>query len=209
MMPGFLIFTELPYFASYITRQWASFGLKANFGMLSLAMLLLGNSILGRLNQQATSQHVLGLNNWLFVFAIGILVMVVAVINLICVGAPSLTCLHPRLTMSCRAFYCETGWMAAQLAKHVILGRMYLLWMFLLSRHLEVSRCAAIVVCDRCGFTRLMGKRWPPFLVRWKHENRCMSYQEVTYSFHMKFMKKLIEVAKLGIRLFYDDGKLA
>ena len=109
MMLGFLIFTELPYSASYLTRQWASFGLKANFGTLSLAMILLGNSILGNLNQQATRQRSLGLNNWLFVFAIGILIIVVAVINLICVGAPSLMYLHLRLTMSCRAVYCETG----------------------------------------------------------------------------------------------------
>ena len=91
--------------------------------------------------------------------------------------------------------------MAAQLAKFVILGRMHLPRMVFLSRHFEVSTCATIVVCDRYGFTRLMVKRWLPCVVRWKRENRCMSYQEVTNSFDMNLMrKKLIGVAKVDIK---------
>ena len=56
--------------------------------------------------------------------------------------------------------------MVAQLVKFIILVRMYLPRTVFLSRHFEVSTCGTIVVCGRCGFRRLMGKRWLLFVVR-------------------------------------------
>jgi hypothetical protein len=58
--------------------------------MLGVAMLLLGNTILGNLNKQATSQKNLGLPFWRIVIASGIVVIVMGVINLfaVCLERP-------------------------------------------------------------------------------------------------------------------------
>ena len=53
--------------------------------MLGVSMLLLGNTILGNLNKQATSQKNLGLPFWRIVIASGIVVIVMGAINLLAV----------------------------------------------------------------------------------------------------------------------------
>jgi hypothetical protein len=58
--------------------------------MLGVSMLLLGNTILGNLNKQATSQKNLGLPFWRIVIASGIVVIVMGAINLfaVCLERP-------------------------------------------------------------------------------------------------------------------------
>jgi hypothetical protein len=53
--------------------------------MLAVAMLLLGNTILGNLNKQATSEQNLGLPFWRLVIASGIIVIIMGTINLFAV----------------------------------------------------------------------------------------------------------------------------
>lgn len=54
--------------------------------MLGIAMIFLGNSILGNLNKQATSQESLGLPFWRLVIASGIIVLVMGPVNLLAVS---------------------------------------------------------------------------------------------------------------------------
>ena len=54
--------------------------------MLGVAMIFLGNSILGNLNKNATSQKSLGLPFWRLVIAAGIIVFTMGFINLFAVG---------------------------------------------------------------------------------------------------------------------------
>lgn len=86
MSAAFLIVTELPLFKSYIARNWPLFSHKSGFVMLGVAMLLLGNTILGNLNKQATSQKNLGLPFWRIVIASGIVVIIMGTINLFAVS---------------------------------------------------------------------------------------------------------------------------
>lgn len=83
---GFLIVTELPLFKTYISRNWPLFSYRSSFVMLGVAMVFLGNSILGNLNKQATSQKSLGLPFWRLVIASGIIVLVMGPINILTVS---------------------------------------------------------------------------------------------------------------------------
>ncbi|KIW60796.1 hypothetical protein PV05_00983 [Exophiala xenobiotica] len=83
IMSGFLIVTELPLFKTYISRNWPLFSYRSSFVMLGVAMVFLGNSILGNLNKQATSQKSLGLPFWRLVIASGIIVLVMGPINIL------------------------------------------------------------------------------------------------------------------------------
>lgn len=83
---GFLIVTELPLFKGYISRNWPLFSPRSSFIMLGIAMIFLGNSILGNLNKQATSQESLGLPFWRLVIASGIIVLVMGPVNLLAVS---------------------------------------------------------------------------------------------------------------------------
>jgi hypothetical protein len=56
--------------------------------MLGFAMLFLGNSILGNLNKNATSQKSLGMPFWRIVIASGIILFVVGPANILCVRTP-------------------------------------------------------------------------------------------------------------------------
>ena len=94
---AFLIITELPLFKSYFARNWPLFSHRSGFVMLGAAMLLLGNSILGNLNKQATSQKSLGMAFWRIVIAAGIVVLVMGVINLFAVSDESWT---PRMNLA-------------------------------------------------------------------------------------------------------------
>lgn len=57
--------------------------------MLGVAMISLGNSILGNLNKNATSQESLGLPFWRLVIASGIIVLVMGFVNILAVGGSS------------------------------------------------------------------------------------------------------------------------
>ncbi|KIW99937.1 uncharacterized protein Z518_10865 [Rhinocladiella mackenziei CBS 650.93] len=83
ILSGFLVLTELPLFKSYIARNWPLFSARASFVMLGVAMICLGNSMLGNLNKQATSQKNLGLPFWRLVIASGIIVLVMGPINIL------------------------------------------------------------------------------------------------------------------------------
>ncbi len=54
--------------------------------MLGVAMIFLGNSILGNLNKEATSQKSIGLPFWRLVIGSGIIVFVMGFINLFTVS---------------------------------------------------------------------------------------------------------------------------
>ena len=82
---AFLIITELPLFKNFFARNWPLFSHKSGFVMLGVAMLLLGNNILGNLNKKATSQESLGLAFWRIVIAAGIVVIVMGTINIFAV----------------------------------------------------------------------------------------------------------------------------
>jgi hypothetical protein len=55
------------------------------FNFLGLAMIILGNNILGNLNKEATSQKSLGLPFWRIVIGSGIIVFALGFINVIAV----------------------------------------------------------------------------------------------------------------------------
>jgi hypothetical protein len=79
---GFLILTELPLFKSYFHRNWPLFSPRHGFVMLGLSMIFLGNSVLGQLNKEATSQESLGLPFWRIVIAAGVIVFTMGFVNL-------------------------------------------------------------------------------------------------------------------------------
>lgn len=83
---GFLILTELPLFKGFFSRNWPLFSARSSFIMLGVAMICLGNSILGNLNKEATSQKSLGLPFWRIVIASGIVVLVMGSVNILAVS---------------------------------------------------------------------------------------------------------------------------
>lgn len=79
----FLIITELPFFRSYIAFNWPLLSPSSGFVTLGIIMIILGVSILGNLNKEATSQESLGFSYWSIVIASGIIVSILGVINII------------------------------------------------------------------------------------------------------------------------------
>ncbi|KAE8145286.1 hypothetical protein BDV25DRAFT_133930 [Aspergillus avenaceus] len=78
----FLIISELPFFRDYFDRNWPLLGQDSGFITLALVMMILGVTILGDLNSEATSQESLGLSFWQIVLSAGILAFIMSVINL-------------------------------------------------------------------------------------------------------------------------------
>ncbi|KAI9873348.1 MAG: hypothetical protein M1830_000512 [Pleopsidium flavum] len=79
----FLIISEFPIFRSYFIRNWPLLSPNSGFVTLGVAMIILGVSILGNLNKEATSQESLGLAFWRIVISSGIVVIVLGFINVI------------------------------------------------------------------------------------------------------------------------------
>ncbi|KAL9624419.1 MAG: hypothetical protein Q9160_001382 [Pyrenula sp. 1 TL-2023] len=79
----FLIISELPFFKGYYSRNWPLFGPESGFLTLGLAMLMLGNGVLGNLNKEATSQKSLGLAFWRIVIGAGIVVFFMGAVNIV------------------------------------------------------------------------------------------------------------------------------
>ncbi|CAF9932011.1 MAG: hypothetical protein HETSPECPRED_008247 [Heterodermia speciosa] len=78
----FLIITELPLLRGYVARNWPLLGPQSGFVTLGVLMIILGVSILGNLNKQATSQKSLGTSFWQIVISSGIVVIIFGVVNL-------------------------------------------------------------------------------------------------------------------------------
>ncbi|KAL8832322.1 MAG: hypothetical protein Q9170_004934 [Blastenia crenularia] len=78
----FLILTETPLFRSYFSRNWPLLSLNASFLTLGILMIIVGVSILGNLNKEATSQASLGTSYWRIVIASGILTLILGVANI-------------------------------------------------------------------------------------------------------------------------------
>jgi hypothetical protein len=77
-----LIVSELQILRSYFDRNWPLLGQDSGFVTLSVAMVLLGVSILGDLNKPTTSQENLGLAFWRIVVSAGILAIIMGAVNL-------------------------------------------------------------------------------------------------------------------------------
>lgn len=80
--PVFLIITELPLLRGYIARNWPLLSPSSGFVTLGTLMIILGVSILGNLNKEATSQKSLGTSFWRIVIASGILSLIFGVVNI-------------------------------------------------------------------------------------------------------------------------------
>ncbi|KAI9697019.1 MAG: hypothetical protein M1836_004980 [Candelina mexicana] len=76
--------SELSLFHSYYARNWPLLSLSSGLVTLGTAMIVLGVSLLGNLNKQATSQKSLGLPFWRIVISSGIIILVLGVLNIIC-----------------------------------------------------------------------------------------------------------------------------
>jgi hypothetical protein len=94
----FLIITELPLFRNYIARNWPLFSPSSGFVTLGITMIVVGVSILGNLNKEATSQESLGKSFWQIVISSGILVVILGVVNLFAVSIPASPVLLHDLT---------------------------------------------------------------------------------------------------------------
>ncbi|KAL8796737.1 MAG: hypothetical protein Q9182_007314 [Xanthomendoza sp. 2 TL-2023] len=78
----FLILTETPLFARYILHSWPLLSPTHGFVTLGTLMTIVGVSVLGNLNKEATSQRSLGTAYWRIVISSGILVLILGFINI-------------------------------------------------------------------------------------------------------------------------------
>lgn len=77
-----LIITELPLFRNYVATNWPLLSTSSGFITLGTLMIILGVSILGNLNKQATSQKSLGTSFWRIVISSGILMLILGAANI-------------------------------------------------------------------------------------------------------------------------------
>ena len=82
----FLIVSELPFFRGYFSRNWPLLSMSSGFVTLGVFMIVVGVSILGNLNKEATSQESLGLPFWRIVISSGIVTVVLGVVNIVVVS---------------------------------------------------------------------------------------------------------------------------
>ena len=80
--------TEVSLFKKYFLRNWPLLSLKSGFVTLGVFMIIVGVSILGNLNKDATSQQSLGLSFWQIVICSGILTTIMGVANVVVVSFP-------------------------------------------------------------------------------------------------------------------------
>ncbi|KAI4137790.1 MAG: hypothetical protein L6R39_007096 [Caloplaca ligustica] len=78
----FLLFTETRLFKNYFARNWPLLSPTHGFVTLGILMTILGVSVLGNLNKEATSQTSLGTAYWRIVIASGIIVVIMGVVNI-------------------------------------------------------------------------------------------------------------------------------
>ncbi|KAL8861215.1 MAG: hypothetical protein Q9178_002431 [Gyalolechia marmorata] len=78
----FLILTETPLFRTYILHSWPLLSPAHGFVTLGILMTIVGVSILGNLNKEATSQKSLGTSYWRIVISSGIVVVILGITNI-------------------------------------------------------------------------------------------------------------------------------
>jgi uncharacterized membrane protein YvlD (DUF360 family) len=78
--------TEVGLFKGYHSKNWPLLSLKSGFVTLGIFMIVVGVSILGNLNKDATSQQSLGLSFWQIVICSGILTTIMGVVNIVVVS---------------------------------------------------------------------------------------------------------------------------
>jgi hypothetical protein len=66
-------------------RNWPLYSQNSGFVSLGITMIILGISILGDLNKEATSEKSLGLAFWRIVISAGIVVTVIGTVNIFAV----------------------------------------------------------------------------------------------------------------------------
>lgn len=81
-VPVALIITELPLFRSYLARCWPLLSPTSGFVTLGTLMIILGVSVLGNLNKEATSEKSLGTSAWQIVISSGIVVVILGAMNI-------------------------------------------------------------------------------------------------------------------------------
>ncbi|PNS14141.1 hypothetical protein CAC42_6654 [Sphaceloma murrayae] len=79
----FLLLSELNLFKSYFARNMPLLSPEHGFVFLSLAMLILGTNLLGKLNHPSNDQKTLGLAFWRVVIGAGIIIFILSFINLV------------------------------------------------------------------------------------------------------------------------------
>ncbi|KAL1977964.1 hypothetical protein VTN31DRAFT_823 [Thermomyces dupontii] len=77
----FLIFSELPMFQNFFSRFWPQLGPESGLMVLSLAMIVLGCSVLGYLNNEAYSEKALDTPFWRIIASAGLLSMTAGILN--------------------------------------------------------------------------------------------------------------------------------
>ncbi|KAL9629386.1 MAG: hypothetical protein Q9164_006902, partial [Protoblastenia rupestris] len=77
-----LIITEIGLFRRYIATNWPLLSPAHGFVTLATVMLILGVSILGNLNKEATSQKNLGTSMWQCVISSGIITCIIGIVNI-------------------------------------------------------------------------------------------------------------------------------
>lgn len=84
--------TEVGLFKGYYSKNWPLLSLKSGFVTLGISMIVVGVSILGNLNKDATSQQSLGLSFWQIVICSGILTTIMGVgnISVVSLALPSI-----------------------------------------------------------------------------------------------------------------------
>jgi len=82
----FLMTTEVGLFKGYFSKHWPLLSMKSGFVTLGIFMIVVGVSILGNLNKDATSQQSLGMSFWQIVICSGILTTIMGVTNIVVVS---------------------------------------------------------------------------------------------------------------------------
>ena len=80
----------------YFTKNWPLLGPLSGLVTLGSTMIVVGVSILGNLNKQATSQESLGYAFWRIVIAAGILVAILGFLNIAAVSGPARVLMAPE-----------------------------------------------------------------------------------------------------------------
>ena len=79
--------TEIGIFRRYIATNWPLLSPAHGFVTLGILMIILGVSILGNLNKEATSQKSLGKSMWQCVISSGIVNSIMGFVNIFSVSA--------------------------------------------------------------------------------------------------------------------------
>jgi hypothetical protein len=82
----FLVVSECSFFRRWFERNWPVLSNSHGFNFLGMAMIVVGNNLLGNLNKEATSQENLGMPFWRIVIGAGVIVFALGFINIVAVS---------------------------------------------------------------------------------------------------------------------------